>query len=158
MQQFPFHRIVEVTPTVSASPNYADGDNIGGKMSFAGAIRADAAGTPRTGVIRSIVITDLAANSINIEVVFWDTDPSNTTFTDNAALTVNDADLVNIVGGVVVGSWEVFADNSFGFAHDQYIPFELSSGTTLFGAMIATGATNLASTSDLTVRVGLELD
>jgi len=154
--QHAFHKVLSLTPTVSTGA-YADGDNIGGKLSFEGAVRA-ADPVDIGGVIRSVIITDLAAQVTDIEVVFFDADPSATTFTDNAALDVADADLVKLIGAVVVSTWQPFADNSMGYATGLYIPYTLGTGTTLYGAMIATGATDLVSTSDITIQIGLELD
>ena len=152
------HRVLSVTPTVSASA-YADGDNIGGKLSFAGGARSDGL-VAGAGVIKSIVITDLAlqASAIGIEIAFFDADPSATTFTDNAALTVADADLVKIVGGAVVSTRQPFAANEFLYSGELYIPFDLGANTTLYAALIATGTTTPVSTGDITVRVGILQD
>ncbi len=153
----PFHKVLSATPTVSASPNYSDGDSIGGLISLAGAARANDL-VSSAGFVDSVVIADKAANTTNIEVVFFDSNPTGTTFTDNSALTIADADLAKVAGVVLVDTWISSAGGSFGSEHTLRIPYDLGTGTVLYAAMIATGATDLATTSDLTVRVGLELD
>ena len=152
-----FTKIVTVTPTIQATPDYASGDLIGGKMSFTGAVRYNdlVAGT---GLIQSVVITDLEKQSVAIDIVFFDVDPTNTTFTDNAAFDIDDTDLLTIIGVAAVTDWKAFNDNSVGVALNMAMPFNLGTGTTLYGALVSRGAPNYGSTSDLTVRVGILQD
>lgn len=150
-----FTKIVELTPTVEATPDYATGDLIGGKLEFTGAIRRK---FTNTGIIQSVIITDKAKQSINIDVLFFDTDPSNTTFTENGVLVVHDTDLLNLVGVAAVTDWKNFSDNSMGQALNLGIPFKIDTNFSLWAAMVTRGAHNLASTSDLTIRVGILQD
>lgn len=142
--------ILEDTPTIEATPDYTTGDLIGGKIELTNAVNAAGGG----GRIKSVVITDLAKQDVNKDVIFFDVNPSNTTFTENGAFDVADADLVNIIGAVAVSTWFDFADNSVGAALALDIPFVLV-GTSLFAAMVERGAGNYVSTSDLTLRVGV---
>ena len=164
----PYYKVLSVTPAVDADTNYSDNDNIGGLMSFVGAVRSNDL-VDSAGVIRSVVITDKEAqlSTNEIELIFFDSNPSGTTFTDNGAQTIVDADLPKICGVVVTvttasagasAGTNIFADNEVAFLHDLYIPYALGTGTILYASMRATGATNLGSTSDLTVRLGLWLD
>jgi hypothetical protein len=101
------------TPTVSTSPAYTSGDSVGGKISLASAVRLAGTG----GTITSVTITDKGKQSAATDVVFFNADPSNTTFTDNGALTVHDTDLLTIIGVVPITSWAAFVDNSVGYAN-----------------------------------------
>ncbi len=87
---------VKVTPTVSASPDYAVADVLGGKMTI-----SDATLLPnKGGVLHSIVMTcdvDIPSG-VEVDVLLFDTDPAASTFTDNGALAVNVADLHFLVG------------------------------------------------------------
>ena len=151
-----FTKVVTVTPTVEAAA-YATGELIGGKMSFAQAVRGidlvDA-----TGMIQSVVITDLAKQSANLDLVFFDVDPSNTTFTENSALDINDTDLLTIIGVVAITDWKDFSDNSVGIALNLAMPFGLGTGATIYAAIVSRGSPTYASTSDLTVRIGVLQD
>ena len=125
-------------------------DLIGGKIELANAVWSAGSG----GLIQSVVITDLAKQSITKDVIFFDADPTGTTFTENGAFDIHDADLVRIIGVASVSTRFPFNDNSFGGAFNLAIPFVLA-GTSLFVAVVERGAGNYVSTSDLTLRVGI---
>ncbi len=142
---------VDVTPIVDLAA-YATGDLIGhAVMEF----DLDLLGKiVKSGVIRSVIITDLAKQSQNLDVVFWASEPTATTFTDQAALAIADADLVRVVGVAAVTDWKAFADNSIGQLFLE-LPFVLGGGNTLYGSIVSRGTPDFVSTSDLTVRIGV---
>lgn len=157
-----FTKFHTATPTVSASPDYTAGDAMGGKITFTNFGRRNRVLTKdvgSTGVIHSVMISDLSAEAKNIDVVFFDTNPSNSTITDNAAIDVHDTDILTIIGVVNVTTWASFNDNAVGFEGNLGIPFDLEAGnSTVYVALVARGDHNLASTSDLTLRVGVLQD
>lgn len=136
---------IEQAVTVEASPDYSSGDLVGGLLT----ISSDPYGG---GLIQSVIITDLAKQNVDKDVVFFDTNPANTTFTENAALAIADADLVDVLGIAPVLDWFSFNDNSIGQALNLAIPFV---NTPLYAAIIERGTSNYASTSDLTIRIGI---
>ncbi len=150
--------IIEQNVTVEATPDYSTGDLVGGLLTLTHPI-ADGNGTstyPTGGLIHQVLITDLAKQSVDKDVVFFDTNPSNTSFTENAALDINDTDLLNVIGVVTVETWFSFNDNSVGQALNLAIPFVLpASATALYAAIVERGTANYASTSDLSIRVGI---
>ncbi|KKN77959.1 hypothetical protein LCGC14_0355240 [marine sediment metagenome] len=150
-----YTKIVEATPAVEATPDYSAGDLLGGKIIFANAVRGSG---HHSGVVQSVVITDLAKQSINIDVLLFDTEPTNTTFTENGAFDVDDTDILNLVGVALVSDWKAFNDNSMGQALNLGIPFDLGTGTTLWAVMVSRGTINLGATSDITLRVGILQD
>ncbi len=164
----PYHKVLSVTPTIDAVTTYADNDSVGGLMSFAGAVRSNDL-VDSAGVIRSVVISDKGAqlSTDPIELIFFDSNPTASTFTDNLALDVDDADLPKVCGfvatviaaavGVAAGTLPL-ADNEVAFLHDLYIPYALGTGTILYAAMRATGTQDNPGITDLTVRLGLQLD
>ncbi len=137
---------IEQAVTVEASPDYSAGDLVGGKLTLSSKANG--------GLIQTVIITDLAGVNINKDVVFFDTNPSNTTFTENAALAIADADLVDILGVAAVDTWFSFSNNSVGQALNLAIPFV---NTPLYAAIVERGTANYASTSDLSIRVGILL-
>jgi len=150
-----FQHYIEETAVVQAAL-YASGDLIANKISLVAAVEGDADQRgPVGGLIQSVIITDLGAQSAALDVVFFDTDPTSTTFTLNAAFDVDDLDLVNIVGVAQVTTYAAFSDNSVGQALQLAIPFVLPSGNTLYAAIVSRGTPTYASTSDLTIRVGV---
>ena len=147
---------VEQTITAEAAA-YATGDLIGGAViELVGAVPGDAgqAGS-QGGIIQSVIITDLAAQTANIDVVFFDANPTNTAFLDNSAFDVHDTDLRDVIGVVAITDWKSFSTNSIGQAMNVVLPFTLDSGSTLYAALISRGAPTFASTTDLSLRVGI---
>lgn len=146
----------EATPTISISPAYASGDLIGGKISLLRATR----GTMGSGIIHSVVLADKGKQSAAVDVVFFASNPSGTTFTDNGALTVADADLLNVVGvvSVTASDYASFADNSVATKLQVGLAFKLDEGETLYACLVSRGAPTYTSTSDLQLRVSILQD
>ena len=144
--------IAAETLTIEAAA-YASGDLVGGKITIS---------PPAPGrrmmpglLIQSVVITDLAEQSVNLDVIFFDADPSNTTFTENAPLDIADADLVNIIAVVHITDWSDFADNSQGQAINLALPALRASSNMIYAAIVVRGAPTYASTSDLTIKINM---
>ncbi len=88
-------RSILVTPAVTADAHTA-GDVLGGLMTIPGACHLP----DRGGVIHAAVMTsdiDIPATT-TIDVLFFGANPTNSTFTDSAALAVNVADLHFLLG------------------------------------------------------------
>ncbi len=86
---------VKVSPTVSASPDYAIADVLGGLMTISDAVLLPSKG----GVLHSIVMTcdvDIPAG-VEVDVLLFDTLPTGT-YTDNGALVTALGDLHFLVG------------------------------------------------------------
>lgn len=148
-------RQVEATPTISTSA-YASGDLIGTKMTLTGATSASVP----NGTIVSVELIDKDAEAANVEVVFFDANPSNTTFTDNAAFAPTDADAANIICVREVQKHFAFSTNGVSEAQNMApCPFYLGgTNTTIYAAIVSRGTPTYTSTSDLTLRVGIFQD
>jgi hypothetical protein len=145
-------KVLTATPTVSSSPAYSTGDNVGGKVTLTSVARAEQG----SGIIQSVVITSKSLQTATFDVVFFSSDPSGSTFTDNSSQGIVDADLSKIVGVAQCTTVVALAAESIHQATGLSIPFALSGGaTTLYAAIIVRGTPTLASTSDiwLSVRV-----
>lgn len=150
------HRVFSATPTIDTNI-YASGDLLGTKLSFSGAgQRGD--GVAAGGIVRSVLITDLAAQGADIDVVLFNADPSGTTFTNNAAFDLADADIAKVVGVAQVTTDAAFNDNGVSFAHNLYIPFNVAAGNILYGALVVRATPTYATAADLVVYVGVEMD
>ncbi len=57
-----------------------------------------------TGIIHSVIIQDLSAQSGAIDLVIFDSNPTATTFTDNSALDIADADLPKVIGTIRIAA------------------------------------------------------
>lgn len=67
-----------------------------------------------TGVLQTIIVKDLSAQSGAIDFVFFDSNPSSTTFTDNSALDIADADMPKVLGvvSVTASEYKTFVDSN----------------------------------------------
>ena len=147
--------ILEAVPAVVGAVAYAAGDNIGGKLTFN--IPNFGAGLATGFVLKSVVVTDLSGQAAALDLLLFDEDPSGSTFTDNAAQAIADADLVKSVGFVQITSYAALATSAIGRGEiNRDIPIIAGAGAQLFGAVVARGTPTYVSVVDLRVRLGLE--
>lgn len=142
--------LTTVVQTVAATLHAAN-DVVGGKITLADVVRSAAP----YGTIQAVTVFDKAGNAGSYDVVFFSADPSATTITDDAALTVADADGAKIVGFAPVTTTSTFVDNGITCTTNYGLPFVLASGTSLYAALIARTAVTFASVSDITIRVSI---
>ena len=140
--------ILSNTPTIEATPDYSTGDVCGGKQSI-----SDARFTGNSiARLRKIIINDKAAQGINFDIVLFTSDPSNTTFTENAAVAVAATDSTKVLYCIPVTTHTVV-----GSATKQSesagvdLPISLAASTLYFIAVIR-GTGNYAATDDLTFK------
>lgn len=137
------------TPTVTASPDYADGDNMGGKMTMTPVFGTTQGGG---GLIQSIVLADAAKNGLQIDVWLFNADPTGSTLTDNSPIAVAAADYGKVIDRVPVVDWD--NDGAIGSAGNLAIPFDIASDS-LYVALEARGAHNLAATTDIDIKISI---
>jgi len=135
------------TPTVSATPDYASGDAVGGIMTFAGVTRGDGG----TAYITAALITCKAANTAQMDLFLFSASPSSSTVTDNAAFALHADDASNLIGVIPVSSWYSGGTPSVGFNDACRVPVQGQAADDIYGVLVARGAVNLASTSDISV-------
>ena len=142
---------IEATPTVDTAA-FATGDLIGAAaIELSGATGGNEI---HGGMIQSVIVTDLAKQSAALDIVFFDADPSNTTFTENAAFDPDDADILNIIGVAAITDWKAFNDSSVGQALNLAIPFVADTKNKLYAVIVSRGAPTYGA-SDVTLRVGV---
>ncbi|MFA7287652.1 MAG: hypothetical protein WC055_02115 [Melioribacteraceae bacterium] len=88
-----------------------------------------------TGILQSVVLGDLAKQDGAVGVVIFNSNPTATTFTDNSALDIADADLPKIIGNVAIASTD-------------YADFNDSSIATKTGVGLPINNNESASSSD----------
>lgn len=150
-------KIVTATPAVDTNI-YASGDLVGTKITLTSATRV---ATGRGRVV-SVTLVDQAKQSAAIDVVFFNADPSGTTFTDNAALDVADADALKFAGhvSIVAGNYAAFADNSAATVavSGMGIAVQPTDGQTLYACLVSRGTPTYAAATDLKLSVGIIQD
>ena len=150
-----FTNTLTATPTIEAAA-YASGDCL---MAAAAALTGTAATAPFLGGrITDVVITDLAAQASNIDVVFFNADPGNICAAINAAADIDDDDLAKVVAIVPVTTHFALNDNSVSEATNVNIKYTLASGTALYYGLISRGTPTYGTTADLVIKVKVELD
>jgi len=128
---------------------YASGDLLGSKLTLTGAYPD----SPREPFLVSVAIQDLTAQNATIDVVIFDSDPDGTTFTNNSALDIADADLPKIIGVVQVSDYYAFADNSVGIASGISIAAKPLAGADLYACLVSRGTPTYAA-NELSVSFG----
>jgi hypothetical protein len=151
-----FIKTVTTQLTVSTTPAYGAGDLVGGKVTLTDAVRISGG----TGRIKSVMVSDLGKQSIGLDVIFFNSNPSGTTFTDNAALDIADADITKVIAVVSVGttSFAALSDNSVGDAGDVDRPFTADGSADIYACIVTRGAPTYPSTSDIQLRVAIQQD
>jgi len=138
---------VDVTPTITSGTAYAAGDAVGGLMKFEDVVDGEGG----HGEIRKVVITDKGAQNAAFDLVIF-----SGTFTptaNDAELDISDADLLNSLGVISVGSgtYVSFKDNSVAtYVCNPPFPFVLGAGVTdLYTQAKTEGTPTYTSTSDI---------
>jgi len=143
---------VPAATLVCSTAAYTAGDSIGPLLTLTHVW--DFAG--QAAILQSIVVQDLAAQNSAIDFIFFDANPSATTFTDNGALTVADADLPKIVGTVslLASDYVAFADSSAATVKTIALPVNPLSGSSLYCALVARGTPTYPTGADVSLSFG----
>lgn len=143
---------VTATPTITAGL-YASGKALGGKVTFAAAVRY----TGGPAYLRKVLIMDKAGQKSAIDLLLFNQDFTATA--DAASIAISAADLLNMVGAVsvVAGDYvDVATGRSIATKQLTSLPFVLSGTTTLYGQLVCRGTPTFASTSDVQVVLVFE--
>jgi hypothetical protein len=116
---------------------YAPGDLLGNKLILINALRI-AGGS---GLLQSITVQDLSNQKGALDVVIFDSDPSGTTFTNNAAFDVADADIVKIIGvvSIIPSDYIGFAYSAVATKSGLAMPVAVAAGRDLYACLVCRG-------------------
>lgn len=94
-------------------------------------------GTNGTGILQSIIVQDLSNQSGAIDIVIFDSNPTSTTFTDNAVLDIADGDVPKVIGVISITStdYSAFSDNSVATKAGISLPIKSIAGNTTSGQL-----------------------
>lgn len=98
-------------------------------------------------ILEAVAVQDLTKQSSVLSLVFFDADPSGTTFTDNSAFDVADADIVKIVGNVNIAAanYAALNDNSVACVGNIGLPLVPAAGRTLYCCVVSGGTPTYAA-------------
>ena len=131
---------------------YASGDLLGDKLTFEGAV--DDVGA-RASLLRSLVIADKADQKADVDLVLFDSDPTNSTFTNNAAFVVHDSDIDKVTAVIPVTTHVDLGTASVSYASAVDALLTGDADGKVYGALVVR-ATPTYAVGDLTVTLGLE--
>jgi len=152
-----------VTPTIQAAL-YATGDLVGGKMEISGLGQRE---LPH-GVLYSVLVIDKDAQLGDFDLFLFDSDPSNTTFTENGAFSIAAGDvskLLAVINFTSADDTTVLGTRQF-FFKEVSVPYRMvsTSGFTtdasvkLYAALVARSGPTFTTTSSLILKFGAGLD
>ena len=147
-----------LTPTVTGdTAAYATGDNVGGLLTMQDVTLSEAG----SGVIRFVQIMSKSLQTATFDVIFFNASPAASTFTNNAAQDIADADLPYVIGVMQCATVVALSGASIhqsGSVNGNGIPFRLASGRVLYAAIVVRGTPTLGSTSDLSISIKILQD
>lgn len=87
--------------------------------------------------MQSLIVQDLSAQSGALDIVIFDSNPTATTFTDNSALDIADADLPKVIGVVSIAAsdYDSFADSVVATKTGIGLPIKSIAGNTTSGQL-----------------------
>ena len=134
---------------------YAPGDLLGTKLTLSNALRV----TGGSGFLQSITVQDLSNQKSALDVVIFDADPDTTTFTNNAALDVSDADAIRIIHTVsfLASDYISFADNAVATKSGLAMPVAVAAGRDLYACLVCRG-TPTYTAAELSLMFGFIRD
>lgn len=112
-----------------------------------------AAGGAGSGLLESIRVTCKSVQTTGLKLYVFDVNPSNTTWTDYSTAAINASDVASLRGVFSLSS----PDSGLG-THTIWNIEGLGVsfvGANLYGALVVTGTPTFASTSDITVKLGV---
>ena len=138
---------IEVTPTITAGA-YTVGDVCGGVQTLLNVARTAGGAV----VLKSFGIRDLAKQDSDFVIWFFDEEPTNGTYTDNAPLDIHDTDHAMLVGWMDVYSsdFKDAADNSMAYLRNSGLQMTANGSRNLYAIAQINTADTYVGTSDLT--------
>lgn len=142
--------IVRPTVTLSTTPDYSIGDIMGGEISLTNLVRTSGG----TGVLGSIVLTDVTNTKPELDLVFFESNPAGT-YTDNAAFPSGLPDDAITLGFVTVATtdWKTFGNGAMAVVPPAKLGSYANASQTPYMVIVTRTAYNAAATDDLRVGV-----
>lgn len=164
-----YTHVVRPSLTVQATPDYSDGDCVGGLFTLEAFARTspEGDGIGGSGILTRFALRSLIDITVGTVVHIFDANPSASTFTDNSAISINSADRSKLLKSITVAAddWLDPQGGSGLYVAELIKPgdpdwpmisYELSGGRDLYFAIEAEGTINFSSTSDLSAIIAAE--
>ena len=140
-----------IAPTVTCeAAAYATGDLVGGKLTLT-SLGDD-------GLITGARITSKSLQTCFFDIILFNDNPSGSTFTENGAFDVADADLSKVLGVLHLNDVSALSGASVHQMIGNPLSYVLTGATTGYAAIVIRGAPTFASTSDLSLSIRVLVD
>ncbi len=139
--------------TVTASSAYTTGNVVGGKITFSSALL-----TAGSGVLESISLRSKSVQTATFTLFLFDSNPTNTTWTDKTAPSINVADIPFLVGAYQLSSYSSGLGTHTIYTLNGISQALAAGATTLYGILVVAGTPTFTATTDLTVVLGILQD
>jgi len=149
--------ICSVSVLASTAGTYEAGNlaGTGGLLDFASAARV-AGGK---GVVRGATIVNRSDKELDFDLILFHTTTVSTTFTDEAALAIDDSDMAKIAGVITCATADYvdLGTNHVAWLKDENVYFDLPANvSTLYGAMMTASSWTPTTTSDIGISLAIE--
>lgn len=142
----------KVAPTILTA-TYANGNLIGGKQQFLNFVTT--AGGSAT--VQSITLANKVTTTAEFLLIFFDSNPTGTTFTENAPLSLSAADSFRVIGTYLLDvqtQAQTFGTPQIFFANNLELPLTLAAGnTTLYFGMIVQANAYVSTATNLQITL-----
>ena len=146
--------VKQLRPIISTGI-YASQDLIGVKLLFPSVVNVGDLG----GFVHSLSIVDESDQKSAMNLILFSEDPTNTTFTDNAAFNIDSADTPKVLGflPIAAGDYVSFAGpKAIATVRGLGFSFDLASAVIdLYGALVCGGTPTYAGTNDIIINLGM---
>lgn len=141
---------ISVTPTIN-TVQFTTGDAVGGKQTLTSAARVSGG----LVVLESITIVDKGNQKAACDILFFDSDPSAATITNNSPF-VFSTDISKFIGYVHIATTDWITIDSIGICQLGNImkQFKASGSAHLYVAVVGTGTPTYLSAGDLIFKYG----
>lgn len=112
-----------------------------------------------SAILQSVIIKDLSKQSLAVDVIIFDSNPTATTFTNNSVLDIADADIDKIVGiiSILATDYVSFNDNSVAIKTGIGLPITTNLGNNIWFCLVTRGSPTYVA-NELSVTFGLLQD
>lgn len=146
-----------IAPTLAVTAAaYSAGHLVGNKLTLTGIARADG----KLALLQSLFLIDTSNQKAALELLIFNANPSATTFTDHATLSINAADVGKIVRRVSIAAADYVTIDTKAFA--DISPggkvLKPASGVDMYACLVAVGTPTYAATTALTLNLGVLQD
>lgn len=144
----------DVAPVVTSGSAYTTGNIVGGLLHLTAVARANIG----SGLVQSVITTCASLQSAYFDVLFFNSNPSSTTFIDKTALSIASVDLLKIIGVAHCTDVSGFSAQSIHQATSLALPFALASNTDMYMAIVVRGTPTFTTINDVNISIRIVQD